>query len=247
MKRIVLIGATSAMAEHCARIWADQAPADFVLVGRDPERLKRVATDLQIRQPESQFKLVKTDFLDTASIGDTVTTITNEKPVDIALIAHGSLPDQDVCQTDLAACKQALDINATSPALFAEAFAQAMAKTGNGNIVIIGSVAGDRGRKSNYSYGAAKGMVERYAEGLQHRFAGTNIKVTLVKPGPTDTPMTAHLKANGVALASVESVAEQIVKGVAAGRPIIYAPAKWWLIMNIIRRLPRFVFHKLNI
>ena len=122
-----------------------------------------------------------------------------------------------------------------------------MEKANHGALAIIGSVAGDRGRKTNYAYGAAKALVDRYAQGLQHRLAATQVKVVLVKPGPTDTPMTAHLKGQGARLASVESVAQQIVKAVESGKPVVYAPTKWWLIMTIIRLLPRAIFNKLNI
>ena len=122
-----------------------------------------------------------------------------------------------------------------------------MEKANHGTIALIGSVAGDRGRKSNYVYGAAKGLVTRYAQGLQHRFAGTGVKVVLIKPGPTDTPMTAHLKNTGAKLASVESVAKLIVDGVEVGKPVVYAPGKWWLIMMIIRHLPAIIFNKINI
>ena len=122
-----------------------------------------------------------------------------------------------------------------------------MEQAQHGTIALIGSVAGDRGRQSNYVYGAAKGMVTRYAQGLQHRFADSAVKVVLIKPGPTDTPMTAHLKGQGAKLAPVESVAKQMVDGIAAGKPVVYAPKKWWLIMMIIRHLPGFIFNKTKI
>jgi decaprenylphospho-beta-D-erythro-pentofuranosid-2-ulose 2-reductase len=96
-------------------------------------------------------------------------------------------------------------------------------------------------------YGAAKGLVTRYAQGLQHRFAGTAIKVVLVKPGPTDTPMTAHLKQQGASMATPEEVASLIVDGAARGTPVVYAPKKWALIMMVIRHLPAVIFNKMNI
>jgi len=161
------------------------------------------------------------------------------------LIAHGNLPVQSDCQQDVALTRQVLEINGLSPVLFAEAFAAQMEAAGSGTLAIIGSVAGDRGRKTNYVYGAAKGLIDRYAQGLQHRFAGTKVKVVLIKPGPTATPMTAHLPQRG--LASVEAVANRIVTAVAVGQPVVYAPARWWLIMMIIRHLPRVVFNRLNI
>lgn len=246
-KKIVIVGATSAIATHCARLWLQKQPVDLTLVGRDAQRIERVATDLKVRSPESEIRIVQAGFLDPEAIKATVGNIVQSGKVDVVLIAHGSLPAQADCQDDLTACREALDINGISPVLFAEAFAKQMAKANHGTIALIGSVAGDRGRKSNYVYGAAKGLVTRYAQGLQHRFAGTGVKVVLIKPGPTDTPMTAHLKGKGAKLASVESVAKQIVEGVEAGKPVIYAPGKWWLIMMIIRHLPAAVFNKMNI
>ena len=118
-------------------------------------------------------------------------------PVDLVLIAHGWLSDQQSCQDDLALCRESLEVNAVSPVLFAEAFARHFAKANHGTIAFLGSVAGDRGRKVNYTYGASKGFVARYAEGMQHRFAGSGVKIVLIKPGPTDTPMTAAQKAQG--------------------------------------------------
>ena len=122
-----------------------------------------------------------------------------------------------------------------------------MEKADQGTLAIIGSVAGDRGRKSNYVYGAAKGLVTRYAQGFQHRLANTNVNVVLVKPGPTDTPMTAGMKGKGPKMADVTAVASSIVGGIAKSTPIIYAPAKWAVIMMVIRHLPRFIFNKMNI
>jgi len=122
-----------------------------------------------------------------------------------------------------------------------------MEPQGCGHIAVIGSVAGDRGRKSNYAYGAAKGLVETYLQGMQHRFARRSIKITLVKPGPTQTPMTAHLQSAGVKLAPVEKVAADIVAGIESGKPVVYTPAKWALIMAVIRNLPRFIFNRMDI
>jgi decaprenylphospho-beta-D-erythro-pentofuranosid-2-ulose 2-reductase len=246
-KRIVIIGATSAIAEHCARLWLTKQPADLTLVGRDAQRIERVAADLKVRCPQSELRIVTAEFLSPEAINVTVNDIFKLDCVDIVLIAHGSLPEQTDCQNDLGTCSDALEINGVSLALYAEAFAKEMEKANHGTIALISSVAGDRGRKSNYVYGAAKGLVTRFAEGLQHRFAGTGVKVVLVKPGPTDTPMTAHLNSEGAKLAPVEVVAKQIVEGVESGKLIVYAPRKWLLIMMAIRHLPSFLFRRLNI
>jgi len=246
-KRIVIIGATSAIAEHCARLWVKEEAIDLTLVGRNAGKLERVAADLRVRSPQSVVQIREADFVDPRAIHEIVDGIIANGAVNTVLIAHGSLPDQDVCQKDLAANYEALLINGTSPALFAEAFAGHMQRENRGNLAIIGSVAGDRGRKSNYVYGAAKGMLTRYAQGLQHRLANTGVKVILIKPGPTDTPMTAHLKQQGGKLANVADVARVIVKAIGQGKATVYAPSKWALVMMIIRHLPNFIFNKLDI
>jgi decaprenylphospho-beta-D-erythro-pentofuranosid-2-ulose 2-reductase len=246
-KRIVIVGATSAIAEHCARLWVTDAVVDLTLAGRDPDKAERVAVDLRVRSPQSVIRVHEADFIDPLAIRRLVDGIVTEGAVDIVLIAHGSLPDQAVCQQDLTACHEALTVNGISPVLFAEAFAGHLQKANHGALAIIGSVAGDRGRKSNYVYGAAKGLVTRYAQGLQHRLANTGVKVVLIKPGPTNTPMTEHLKQQGARLASVEDVAQLIVKGIKQGKPVIYAPAKWALIMMIIGHLPSLVFNRMDI
>jgi short-subunit dehydrogenase len=247
MKRIVIVGATSHMAEHCARRWVQVGPTQLVLVGRNETRLEVIAQDLRVRGGQVTVETRCIDFASPVAIAELVRELEGQGAIDIALIAHGTLPDQSLCQGDLAMTEEALSVNGVSPVLFAEAFAGAMQRAGRGALAVIGSVAGDRGRKSNYVYGAAKGLVDRYVQGLQHRLAGTGVTVTLVKPGPTDTPMTAHLKQEGTKLADVEAVAKDIVDGIAAGRPEIYTPKKWALIMTIIRNLPRPVFHRMNI
>lgn len=246
-RRIVIVGATSSIAEHCARLWVQDQPLDLTLIGRDAVRVGRVAQDLRVRSPQSQVREVLADFTDPALIKATVNAIVADGAVDTVLIAHGSLPDQAACQDDLLACREALDINGVSPAMYAEAFAAHLSAAGRGILALIGSVAGDRGRRSNYVYGAAKGLVTRYAQGLQHRFAGTGVKVVLIKPGPTATPMTARMQSQGANLAPVDAVAHSIVKAVDRGQPLLYVPGKWAAIMFVIRHLPSRVFNKMNI
>ena len=244
--RIVVIGATSAIAEHCCRLWVARQPCHLVLVARDKAKAGRIAADLAVRSPASTIAVVETDFLDATAIGR-LAVETSKAPIDIVMIAHGMLPEQRQCEHDLALCRDTLEVNAVSPALFAEAFAGQLAKAGRGTLAIIGSVAGDRGRKANYTYGACKALVARYAEGLEHRFAGTGVSVVLIKPGPTDTPMAAAQRAKGRSLAPVENVARATVRGIEARRSVVYAPAQWTLIMFVVRHLPRFVFNRLNL
>jgi short-subunit dehydrogenase len=163
------------------------------------------------------------------------------------LIAHGSLPEQSKCQHDASLVAQTLAVNGSSPAVWAESFAEKFESVGQGTIAVIGSVAGDRARKSNYVYGSAKAMVASYVEGLQHRFAGTNVHAVLIKPGPTDTPMTQNMKGGSLKLAPVSAVAKVIVKGIARKRTTIYVPGKWWFIMTVIKRIPQFMFNRMDI
>ena len=245
-KRIVIIGATSSIAEHCARQWALEENVQLILVGRNMSKLERVAADLRVRQPTIKIELHDADFIKPKAIQETVNNLFLGGPITTALIAHGTLPDQADCQSNLELCQSTLEVNGVSPVLFAEAFAKHMSKLNAGCIAIIGSVAGDRGRRSNYVYGAAKGLVTRYAQGLQHRFAGSGVQVTLIKPGPTDTPMTASMDGKGK-FASPEDVAKIIVSGIERKKSVIYAPGKWKIIMLIIIHLPQYIFHKLNI
>lgn len=245
--RIVVVGGTSLIAEHCCRLWVQRPGADITLLVRDAGRGERIAADLRVRNPAASVEVVAVDFVDPDAIERTVADLAGRGPIDLALIAHGLLPDQGACQDDLRACREVLEINAVSPALFAEAFARHLAAAGRGTLAIIGSVAGDRGRKTNYTYGAAKGLVERYAEGLQHRLARTDVKVVLVKPGPTDTPMTARAKAQGRSVAPVQHVARAIVKGIDRGDAVVYAPRLWRLVMLAVRHIPRPLFNRLEI
>jgi len=245
-KRIVIIGATSCIAEHCARQWAQEEGMHLVLVGRNMPKLERVAADLKVRQPTLKIELVEADFIKPKAIQKTVSNLFRGGAITIAFIAHGTLPDQADCQSNLELCQSTLEVNGVSPSLFAEAFAQHMSKLNTGCIAIIGSVAGDRGRRSNYVYGAAKGLVTRYAQGLQHRFAGSGVQVTLIKPGPTDTPMTAGINGKGK-FASPEDVAKIIIAGIEKKESVIYAPGKWQIIMMVVRHLPSFIFNKMNI
>lgn len=246
--RILIVGGTSTIAEHCARVWLKKQPCELILLGRDSEKLQRVINDLKVRNPDANVQMQLINFLDVQAIQTCIQTLNQQAAIDIALIAHGNLPNQEQCQIDLAQCQQSIEVNAISPVLFTEVIVQCMIERNHGKLAVIGSVAGDRGRKSNYIYGASKALIDTYVQGLQHRLALMNSKVTaiLIKPGPTATPMTAGITGKGK-LASPEHVAQDIVHAIETGKAAVYTPKKWAIIMMIIRNLPFFLFKKMDI
>jgi len=243
----VIVGATSRIAEHCARLWVQETVIKLTLIGRDEQKLALIAADLAIRQPNTEIDTLVADFFSPEAIQALVDGVVAKAPVDTVLIAQGALPNQSECEKNLVATADALAINAVSPVLFAQAFAAHFANQNSGTLGLIGSVAGDRGRKSNIVYGAAKGLVTRFAQGLQHRFAGTAVKIVLINPGPTDTPMTVALKQQGMRMAAPERVAAQIVNGMAKGMRVVYTPKIWRFIMTVVCLLPAFIFNRLEI
>lgn len=247
MQKILIVGATSAIAEHCARIWVKDSAVEMTLVGRDSEKIAGLRADLEVRSPQSKINTETLDFLDPAAIAQLASKTALDGGLDVVLIAHGTLPNQEDCENDLELSASTLEVNGISPVLFAEAFAKHFAIANHGTIAIIGSVAGDRGRRTNYVYGSAKALVANYAAGLQHRFAGTKVKIVLIKPGPTATPMTAALQHQGRRLARADRVAKEIVAAIAAGKSVLYTPPLWGLIMFVIRNLPQKIFNKLKV
>jgi decaprenylphospho-beta-D-erythro-pentofuranosid-2-ulose 2-reductase len=246
-KKIVIIGGSSCIAENCAKLWAKSIKPNFILLGRNQEKLEHVKKMLQAECKSSLVDVICLNFNDPNEIQQTIDDIFKKGKVDIALVAHGDLPNQEECQKNLQLNLQALIINGISPVLFAEAIACNMERINYGSIGIIGSVSGDRGRKSNYVYGSAKGLISRYTQGLQHRLAKSKVSISLIKPGPTDTPMTAQHKKKGRKMSNAIVVSKIIVNGIERKQKIIYAPRRWRYIMLIIAHLPRYIINKLHI
>ena len=248
MRRVAIIGATSRIAECCARRWVSNG-ARLFLVARNQDRLNRLRTDLAVRRGDPDNIATMTfdalEYERFPSIAEAAEGFLTD--VDVVLIAHGVLPEQSACEQDLGLARHSLEVNGLSAVLLAEAFAKRMAPKGRGVIAVIGSVAGDRGRRSNYVYGAAKALVHRYLEGLRHRLAARGLQIVTIKPGPTDTPMTANYEQAGVRLADPETVAQRIVAGIDAGRTTIYAPGIWRWIMLIIRHIPEWIFLRMKL
>ena len=240
--RIVVISATSAIARACIAEWAKTGEHEFLLVGRSLERLKTIESDLSIRFAGSKFSSLTLDLGSSAAATDLAESL-SRKPVDVALVAQGSLTEQPKASKDLAYLELELELNVVSAAIFTEALAGLFEKQGFGTLGVIGSVAGDRGRAYNYSYGASKAFLEVFVEGLQQRFAYGKVRISLIKPGPTATPMTATHQGK---MANPTSVAKAIVAGISAGKRVIYAPKTWRLIMFVVRLIPFAIFKKLK-
>lgn len=240
--RIVVISATSVLAKHCVENWASRANHEFVLVGRDHARIQSTISDLSIRFPESAFVGEVLDFAAPTQIQKLIDSL-SEKRIDLVLIAQGSGTSQILASQDLGYLAAELELNAVSVALFSEGFTQNALKANHGTVGVIGSVAGDRGRAYNYAYGAAKGLIEVFVEGLQQRVVGSVVSVCLIKPGPTETPMTRGHRGK---FADPSKVARVITQGLARKSRVIYAPRIWRLVMFVVRLIPFVIFKKLR-
>lgn len=190
------------------------------------------------------MKTLARDVDSATAVDDITSWVFGDGAVDVTLVAFGTMPSQEAADSDLDLAEDLLRVNGTLTVLTAHAVALRLIAQGSGALAVIGSVAGDRGRQSNYLYGAAKAMVATGIAGIQHRTANSPVSVTLVKPGPTATPMTDHLQGGRMTLAKAETVGHDIVAAVDDGSPVIYTPRRWRIIMTIIRLLPRQMFHR---
>lgn len=241
MTRIAIFGATSAIAAAVARLYAADGGA-FFLVGRNETRLNAVADDLKARGAAAVTVAVAdlNDFDRHGALAAEAETALGG--VDVALLAQGALPDQKACEADAALMQAELTTNFVAPAALLTALAPIFERQGRGSIGVIGSVAGDRGRQSNYVYGSAKGGLGVFVQGLRHRLGRSNVGVTLIKPGFVDTPMTAGLAKGGPLWATPERVAADIRRAVDAGQATLYTPWFWRYILLIIKLLPDAIF-----
>ena len=167
--------------------------------------------------------------------------------IDIVLVASGTLPDQAVCQNDPAVAVREFHTNALSLIALLTPIANRLEAQRHGTLAVISSVAGDRGRPSNYLYGSAKAALQAFLEGLRARLFKVGVHVVDIKPGFVATPMTAGLPLPGPLVATPEKVAKDIVRGIERKKDVLYTPWFWWGIMLIIRNVPRFVFKRASL
>lgn len=247
MNTTLLIGATSAMAEHAARRFAADGDR-LLLAARDPQRLETIAADLRLRGASAVDTLPPFDAASPAGLRDLLHAITQwEGPLDRILLAHGLLPDQTTCETDADAAAQSLEINFLSVVRLCTPLANRLADQGHGTLAVIGSVAGLRGRQSNYLYGAAKGGLHLYLQGLRNRLHPQGVRVITLLPGFIDTPMTAAFD-KGPLFVSADTAGRLIHRALVRGKSdIVYLPFYWRFILWIIRAIPEPLFKRMKL
>lgn len=245
MNGALIIGATSAIAVAAARRFAaDGTP--LVLVARDGEKLETMAADLKVRGART-VETITLDVRQTDRLAEVVDAAFAVLPtIDLVLVAHGTLVDQEAAECDVATALEGIQVNFTSVVALLTLIAPRLQKAGRGTIAVIGSVAGDRGRRKNFVYGAAKGGLDVYLSGLRNSLASSGVRVVTIKPGFVDTPMTAHLPKNAL-FAAPETVGDGIYAAIRGGRDVVYLPWWWRPIMSVIKAIPEVVFKRLNI
>lgn len=248
MSNIIIFGATSAIASACARDWI-AAGHNLFLVGRNADKLEIMRTDLLARSTQGQVVEIATADLNDFSTHETLYAKAAEAlgAPDTVLVAHGSLPDQKACEASVDLTMREIRTNALSVISLATLAANLFEPRREGTIAVIGSVAGDRGRQSNYVYGAAKGMVDIFLQGLRNRLAKASVTVLTIKPGFVDTPMTAHIPTKGALWATPDDIGRGIIRAVNHKRDVVYLPWFWRIIMLIIRSIPEAIFKRLSL
>ncbi|QRK13495.1 SDR family oxidoreductase [Archangium violaceum] len=245
MKKVLVLGATSAIAQSTVRLLAARGAALY-LVGRNAERLDAVARDARTRGASK----VETEALDLDDLAQHEALVERATValggLDGALLAHGILGDQEAAQRSFAEAEKVLRTNFLSAVSLLTPLANRFEAQKAGTLVVISSVAGDRGRQSNYVYGASKGALSVFLQGLRNRLARSGVAVVTVKPGFVDTPMTADVKKNAL-FATPDKVARGIVRAADARKDEVYLPGFWGPIMFAIRGIPERVFKRMRL
>lgn len=248
MQRVLMFGATSAIAQATARLLVEQG-CSLYAVGRNVGKLTALLDDLRVRAAPGCVVDGCSADLDAVEEHPALFEAAASAlgGMDTVFIAQGTLPDQAACEASIPLALAQIHTNALAPIALAARAANMLQEQGRGMIVAIGSVAGDRGRQSNYVYGASKGMLALFLQGLRNRLARSGVHVLVVKPGFVDTPMTAAFDKKGLLWATPEQVARGIVRAMRRRSDVAYVPGFWWPIMAIIRCIPERVFKRLKL
>jgi short-subunit dehydrogenase len=242
--KLAIFGATSAIAFETAKYFATDG-AEFVLIGRDDARLQSIKRDLIVRGGRRAETIVAdlADLSQHESVVEKAWTLFDG--LDAVLIAHGTLGDQQQSEANVKVMLQEMTTNALSYMSLLTLLGNRFEAKGAGCIAVISSVAGDRGRASNYVYGSAKAAVSAFTSGLRARLSRTAVKVITIKPGLVDTPMTAGLK-KGPLAAKPDKVGARIYNAMLKGEDSVYTPWFWAPIMQMIRAMPERAFNRLK-
>jgi len=239
-----VLGATSAMAIAVARKLAASG-ASLYLVARSEAKLEAVACDLETRGATEIFARVM-DLDDTQKHPKMLASaVESLGHIDLALIAHGLLGDQEAAQTDYLVAEKILQTNFLSAVSLSTWLANYFEARKAGVLAVISSVAGDRGRKSNYVYGASKGALNIFLDGVRTRVDRAGVHVLTIRPGFVSTPMTAHLKQNAL-FAHPNQIADGILSAITSRKDVVYLPKIWRPIMFLVRNIPEAIFKKMN-
>jgi short-subunit dehydrogenase len=243
--KIAIIGATSAIAHETARCFASDG-AELFLVARSEEKLKAVSDDLAVhgaKQVET-FLLDLSDLSRHQELFDKAVITLNG--LDMLLIAHGTLGNQRKSEVSVEETLKELTTNFTSVISLLTIAGNYFEQQKRGCIAVISSVAGDRGRQSNYVYGTAKAGVSAFLQGLRNRLAKSGVKVVTIKPGFVDTPMTAAVK-KGPLFAKPAVVGRGVYEAMKQGKDVVYLPFFWRPIMLVVKSIPESVFKRLSL
>jgi short-subunit dehydrogenase len=244
MQKVLIIGATSAMAQETAKLFAQLGDVLF-LAARNEEKVQAVAGDLQVRGAKQvDYMVLDLNNFERheALIDKAIQTLNG---LDIVLMAHGTLGDQTNSQNSVDVTLQELNTNMMSYISLLTIIANRFEAQKKGTIAVISSVAGERGRQSNYVYGTAKSAVTTFTQGLRGRLSRSNVTVITIKPGFVDTPMTAHVK-KGALFISAEKAGKIIFQAIQKKKEVVYVPWFWWGIMTIIKLIPEPIFKRLT-
>ena len=245
MKRILVFGATSAIAKETARCLADKGAALF-LVARNEATLSELARELRGRGA-TRVETAVMDALEWDRHESVVAQAAEQLGgLDVALIAHGTLPDQQKCEASFDQTRRELDLNIMSVVSLLTIVSNRFERQGAGTIAVLSSVAGDRGRQSNYVYGAAKGAINLLLQGMRNRLYRSGVKVVTIKLGRVDTPMTVSFE-KGLSWAQPGAVAPKICRAIERGQDVAYVPGYWRVIMLVLRAIPEAWFKRLRL
>lgn len=240
---VLIVGATSAIATAVGKIYASRNSAMF-LVGRNEEKLTSLSEQF-LQLGAARVGVFVTDLNNKASHDVMIeTAVERLGDIEVALIAQGSMPSKTGLEMEVDEVLDSMVTNTLSVVSVAHRVATVMRNQGKGSLVVLSSVAGERGRRSNYVYGSSKAALTAYCSGLRAEMAAHNVNVLTVKPGVVDTPMTQDKK---VPLkANVDGVAKDIVRATDQRRKTLYTPWFWRWIMLVVRNIPEWLFMKIK-